>query len=132
MLGVEEFAEDQHPETEEACRAQIDRLQEIFLTRDRDEWIAELMFENTCVTPVLSLDEVLANPNHRERGSILAGADIGEGFEDQVGVLFRMSKTPGSIRRAAPEVGQDTRDVLAEIGLSESEIETLLPEITTA
>ncbi|MBW2286923.1 MAG: CoA transferase [Deltaproteobacteria bacterium] len=132
LLGVEEFAEHQHPETEAEARAQIERLREIFLTRDRDDWTRELMFQDTCVTPVLDLDEVMSDRNHRERGAIVSGSDLGEGFEDQVGLLFRMSKTPGRIRRVAPAVGQDTRDVLLEIGYPESEIDELEREISTA
>jgi crotonobetainyl-CoA:carnitine CoA-transferase CaiB-like acyl-CoA transferase len=74
----------------------------------------------------------MSDRNHRERGAIVSGSDLGEGFEDQVGLLFRMSKTPGRIRRVAPAVGQDTRDVLLEIGYPESEIDELEREISTA
>ena len=131
LLGVDAFAERQHPEPDEA-REQIEKLGEIFLTRDRDDWIAELMPEDTCVAPVLSLDEVMADRNHRARGAILAGEDLGPGFDDQVGVLFRMSKTPGSLRTPAPVVGQDTADVLRELGYAEPEIEALVETISTA
>ena len=131
LLGVEEFAERQHPDTESEAQEQIRRLRTIFLTRDRDDWIDRLMFEDTCVTPVLSLDEVMTDRNHRERGAIVAGSELGEGFDDQVGVLFRMSKTPGSIRTPAPAIGQNTRDVLAELGYPESEIEALERAIST-
>ena len=132
LLGVDEFADRQQPEAGSAEAAdQIRRLREIFRTKDRDDWIAQLMFEDTCVTPVLSLDEVMADRNHRERGAILAGRDLGEGFHDQVGMLFRMSKTPGSIRTPAPAVGQHTRDVLRELGYADAEIQDLEQAIST-
>ncbi len=132
LLGVEEFADRQHVEPgSQEVGNQIRKLREIFLTKDRDDWTAELMFKDTCVAPVLSLDEVMVDRNHRERGAILAGADLGKGFHDQVGVLFRMSKTPGSIRTPAPAVGQNTRDVLVELGYSESEIDALEQTIST-
>jgi len=133
LLGVPELADRQHPEPgSQEARDQIRKLGEVFLTRDRDDWVERLMFEDTCVTPVLSLDEVMNDRNHRERGAILAGSEIGDGFDDQVGMLFRMSKTPGSIRRAAPAVGADTRDVLREIGYAEGEIEALEQVVSTA
>ena len=131
LVGVDEFAERQHPDSDEEAQEQIQKLREVFLTKDRDEWIERLMFEETCVTPVLSLDEVVADRNHRSRGGILSGADLGEGFDDQVGMLYRMSKTPGSIRRPAPKVGQDTRDLLVELGFAESELDALERAIST-
>jgi crotonobetainyl-CoA:carnitine CoA-transferase CaiB-like acyl-CoA transferase len=132
LLGLEELADRQQAKTGSAeAKEQIQRLHEVFLTKDRDEWTELLMFEDTCVAPVLSLEEVVADRNHRERGAILSGAVLGEGFADQVGILFRMSKTPGRIRTPAPTVGQDTRDVLAELDYAESEIDALEQEITT-
>jgi crotonobetainyl-CoA:carnitine CoA-transferase CaiB-like acyl-CoA transferase len=132
LLGVEEFADRQQPDpSSPEVEQQIRALREIFLTKDRDEWIEQLMFEDTCVTPVLSLDEVMADRNHRQRGAIVAGADLGEGFHDQVGVLFRMSKTPGRIRTPAPAIGQDTRAVLRELGYPESQVGILEQIIST-
>ncbi len=132
LLGVEEFSDRQHPDTESEAQEQIKRLREIFLTKDRDDWTERLMFEDTCVTPILSLDEVMMDRNHRERGAIVAGSELGDGFEDQVGVLFRMSKTPGSIRTPAPAIGQHTREVLVELGYAESELEALEQAISTS
>jgi len=132
LVGLEDLAERQQvaPGSPEA-EAQIRKLREVFLTRTRSEWTEMLMFEDTCATPVLALDEVLADRNHRERGAIVSGSDLGEGFDDQVGVLFRMSKTPGSIRTPAPAVGQHTGDVLRELGYPASGIEALEKAIST-
>jgi crotonobetainyl-CoA:carnitine CoA-transferase CaiB-like acyl-CoA transferase len=40
-------------------------------------------------------------------------------------VLWRMSRTPGRIRSTGRPLGEDTDQVLAEIGLSESEVAAL-------
>ncbi|MDZ7782059.1 MAG: CaiB/BaiF CoA-transferase family protein [Halioglobus sp.] len=131
LLGVPEFADRQYPDTAGEREAQKARLREIFLTRPRDEWVELLMLEDTCVTPVLALDEVMANEHHRARGAILAGTDIGEGFTDQVGMIYKFSKTPGTIRRPAPRTGADTGDILREIGYDAGEVEALEAVITT-
>lgn len=131
LIGVPEFADRQYPETEEEAEAQKMCLRAIFLSRDRDEWVEMLMFEDTCVSPVLSLDEVMSDRHHRERGAILAGQDIGAGFADQVGIIYKLSKTPGSIRRHAPKTGADTAEILREIGYKNDEIEKLETEIST-
>ncbi len=131
QLGVPEFSNRQHPETEEERENQKAKLRSIFMTKTRDEWVKQLMFQDTCVTPVLSLDEVLKDKHHRERNAILSGKDIGPGFVDQVGILYKMSKTPGKIRRQAPAVGADTADVLKEMGYPASAINTLVDVLGT-
>lgn len=131
LIGVPEFADKQYPDSEEEREAQKSRLRNIFLTRPRDEWVDMLMLEDTCVSPVLSLDEVMSNEHHRARGAILSGKDLGEGFIDQVGMIYKFSKTPGSIRRQAPETGADTGDILRELGYAGSDIEAIESAITT-
>tara|TARA_R110000823_G_scaffold132777_4_gene261194 strand:- start:45 stop:1199 length:1155 start_codon:yes stop_codon:yes gene_type:complete len=131
LIGVPEFADRQYPDSAEEREAQKARLREIFLSRKRDEWVELLMLQDTCVTPVLTLDEVMANEHHRARGAILAGEDIGPGFIDQVGMIYKFSKTPGSIRRAAPETGADTTAVLRELGYAEQEAEALAELISS-
>lgn len=131
LLGVPDFGNNQHPETEQEREMQKAKLREIFKTKTRDEWVQMLMFKDTCVSPVLSLNEVLKDKHHRERGAILAGKDIGPGFVDQVGIIYKMSKTPGRIRRQAPPVGADTADVLKEIGYPASAIDALVKTIGT-
>jgi crotonobetainyl-CoA:carnitine CoA-transferase CaiB-like acyl-CoA transferase len=131
LLGVPEIGEVQHPETEEEREAQKAKLSEIFKTKPRDEWVEELMFKDTCVSPVLALDEVMQDRHHRERGAILSGKDIGEGFADQVGIIYKFSKTPGSIRRQAPKTGADTGDVLKELGYADGDISGLVETLST-
>ncbi len=124
LLGREDFIENQRPEGRD-CEERIQAFREIFREKTRDEWVKELMHEDTCVTPVYSLDEVAADPHFRARGSIVDAEEPGTGSKTQVGMLFKLSETPGSIRRPAPDVGQDTSAVLRELGYDEVEIEAL-------
>jgi crotonobetainyl-CoA:carnitine CoA-transferase CaiB-like acyl-CoA transferase len=123
-LGCEDFIEPQRPEPK-VCNERIQAFQRIFLQKTRDAWVAELMHEDTCVAPVYSLDEVAEDPHFRERGSVVDAEDPGAGSRRQVGMLFKLSETPGSIRTPAPDVGQDTAAVLRELGYDEQEIEAL-------
>lgn len=124
LLGREDFIENQRAEG--AVRDERFRVfREIFRTKGRDEWVAELMFEDTCVTPVYSLAEVAADPHLRERGSVIDAEDVDGGRRTQVGLLFGLSRTPGAIRTAPPEIGADTDAVLRELGYDQSKIDTM-------
>ena len=43
----------------------------------------------------------------------------------QVGVMVKLSETPGEIRGPGPELGQDTAEVLKELGYDGPAIEAL-------
>jgi formyl-CoA transferase len=46
----------------------------------------------------------------------------------EIGIAPKLSLTPGRIRRPSPLVGQDTEEVLEEIGLQQEEIAQLRSE----
>jgi crotonobetainyl-CoA:carnitine CoA-transferase CaiB-like acyl-CoA transferase len=124
ILGRDDFAEDQYAEGER--RQEIfDAFAAIFRSKTRDEWVAELMHAETCVAPVYSLDEVVADPHLRQRESILGGDDTGMGMRDQVGMLAKFSETPGKVQGRGPELGENTIELLSELGYDESGIHAL-------
>lgn len=123
-LGREDFIEDQRAEGA-VQQERIRVFAELFRSKTRDEWLCELMHADTCVAPVYSVEEVTRDPHFRERGSLLEAEDGRGGCRAQVGLLFKMSETPGSIRRPPPEIGQDTADVLRELGYDDAAIHEL-------
>ena len=58
--------------------------------------------------------EILINHSHEELGNIL----MHQAFP-------RLSKTPGQVKTSAPSVGENTNDILKEIGITSSQIEQL-------
>lgn len=124
ILGTEDFGENPRAGGEIA-EQRIAKFREIFKTKTRDEWTAELMYEDTCVSPVYDLHEVMNDDHFRKRGAIVDADDPVDGTKTQVGLLFKMSETPGAIRWPAPEIGANTKDVLREIGYDDAEIEAI-------
>jgi alpha-methylacyl-CoA racemase len=110
-----EFDKSKHPEVRAGFEAK-------FKTRSRDEWVDLLSKTDTCVGPMLTLDEVADNPQVRAREMIVE-LDAGDGRKvKQVGISFKFSDTPGAIRSLAPRTGQHTDEVLSTLGYSKSDI----------
>jgi crotonobetainyl-CoA:carnitine CoA-transferase CaiB-like acyl-CoA transferase len=105
-------------------------LREIFLTRDRDEWIKLFRSAGTQGAPVLSLAETLKDPHALARGVVTSTHDEAGEQITHIGPLIKLSDTPGEIRHVAHMPGADSRAVLAELGFGKAEIQTLIDEIT--
>lgn len=115
LLGREDLAADQYAEG--ARREEIfSAFREIFRTKTRDEWTALLMPAETCVAPVYSIDELVSDPHLRRRQMILDAGAPGKDLRTQVGVMLKLSETPGRVRRPGPELGENTVELLEELG----------------
>lgn len=104
-----------------AWPAMAARLSGIFATRPRDEWAAVFAGQGACVTAVLGLAEAAIHPHNAERGTYTRGRD----GVLQPGVAPRFLGTPAAAPSAAPRIGADTDEVLAEIGLDAAAVDDL-------
>ncbi len=98
----------------------IDRLEKLFASEPRDAWIEKLSGLDTCVTPVLSIEEVAQHPQTKARESIVEKFDL-----PQVGIVPKLSDSPGSIKSAPATPGKDSKQILEELGISTAEYESL-------
>ncbi len=100
-------------------------LQDILLTKTRDEWYDFFTQADVCVGKVYDVPEVFADPQvqHREMTVELDHPQAGK--VTQAGVAIKLSDTPGSIRSFAPALGQHTDEVLGDVGLSAQQIAQL-------
>ena len=85
--------------------------------RSRSSWRAK----DGCA-PVYDAADVYADPYFRERGALIEYEDEVHGTVTGMGVIPRLTGTPGRVRQAARwTVGADTDDVLRELGYDEDE-----------
>jgi crotonobetainyl-CoA:carnitine CoA-transferase CaiB-like acyl-CoA transferase len=99
-------------------------LGKILATRTTAEWLDLAAELGIPAGPVPSVDEIINDPA-RHRGVLSDHDHPVAGRYRQIAPPARLSRSPAQVRRHAPLIGQHTREVLAEIGLSEGEIEQL-------
>ena len=84
-------------------------------------------------TPVNHLEDLLDDPHLSAIGFITEEDHPTEGKIKNTGIPIRLSKSPGTLRRHAPTLGEHSVELLSEIGYSDADIEALLANgITTA
>jgi crotonobetainyl-CoA:carnitine CoA-transferase CaiB-like acyl-CoA transferase len=102
-------------------------VEAVFAARTRAEWTAFASEHDCCLEPVLELDEALESEHVRARELVTELDQPGaEAPVRLLGVPVKLSRTPGDANRApGPVLGQDTTEVLAELGYSAEEIRAL-------
>ena len=74
---------------------------------------------------IYTVADIAADPHYRAR-EMIQQVQMDDGSTlDVPGIVPKLSRTPGSHRRNAPRIGQDTDDVLREMGLSKDQIQQL-------
>ena len=89
----------------------------ILRTRTNDEWIAWCKAHGVAYSPVISLEELLADLP-------LAQHSVGGRYK-QLPIPVKFSRSPGSLRAEAPLPGANNVDVLTEAGYSAEELDAL-------
>ena len=74
---------------------------------------------------IYSIADIASDPHYAARG-MLQEITLADGSDLKVpGVVPKLSATPGQHRRNAPNLGQDTDDILKEMGLNSEQIQKL-------
>lgn len=100
-----------------------DELTRVFKSKTRDEWCEILEGTDVCFAPVLSLDEVADHPHNKARGT----------FKELEGLLQpapapRFSRSEPVLPGGSRIPGEDTVQVLAEAGLTQAEVDSLVSD----
>ena len=74
---------------------------------------------------IYNVADIAADPHYQARDMILQTVMADGSTLALPGIVPKLSRTPGSHRRNAPEIGQDTDAVLQDIGLTEAQIQAL-------
>jgi crotonobetainyl-CoA:carnitine CoA-transferase CaiB-like acyl-CoA transferase len=123
-LGRGDLASQQHVEGAQR-EAVFAAFREAFLTKTRDEWVAELMPAETCVSPVYAIDEVVRDPHLRRRGLIVEVEGPDGGCRTQVGAMVKLTDAPSGVRGPSSRPDRHAPEILRELGYNDEAIDAL-------
>ncbi|MBT8433430.1 MAG: CoA transferase [Gammaproteobacteria bacterium] len=129
VLEIPELAQDPRF-VDNAARMQnlpilIEILNEKLIQRNAADWLARLEAVGVPASPVLSIGEMLSDPQVIARDMVVEVEHSRLGRTRALGSPVKFSDTPTNISRGAPLLGEHTREILAEYGYDNSEIEAL-------
>jgi crotonobetainyl-CoA:carnitine CoA-transferase CaiB-like acyl-CoA transferase len=110
---------------ERNAEARLDLMAEVLRTRTSDEWLARLDAREVPCAPILNRWEMLHHPQVVENQIVIESEHPHGGRIRQPRPAARFDRTPSAIPRPAPLLGEHTREVLGELGVSAQEIEGL-------
>lgn len=103
------------------------RLNEKFATRGKMEWTLDLVGLGLPAGPIFDLKQTFADPHVRQSGMIEVIQHATLGRLELLANPIRMGSLSGrSVRRAPPQLGEDTLQVLADYGISRERVEALV------
>ena len=112
-LRTQQYNQDRWPEF-------VDRLQQILLTKTRDEWCEIFEGSDACFAPVLTLTEATRHPHAQARNAYVSVDGI-----SQPAPAPRFSRTRSEIQSPPAQPGQHTEEILLDWGFSGERITEL-------
>jgi len=104
----------------------IDAIQSILDTKTADEWFNLMREHQLPCTPFLTLDQVLTDPQAKQRQMMVAGGLTALSHITYLGSPCKISDSEMVDIVQSPKIGQNSAELLREIGYSELEIKEVV------
>ncbi len=132
VLGLPELLSDSRflqNEDRMVHRAELaDALAPAFKKRSTNDWLERLDAAGVPAGPVLSVGEMLADPQTKAREMLIETEHQRLGPVQTIGFPVKFSETPAAIERGAPTLGQHTTEILLKLGYADSDIDQLVAD----
>jgi formyl-CoA transferase len=130
-VGRPDLVEDPRFQTNDERMAHrpelVAELECALAARGTDAWVAALSEAGVPCGPIHDYGQVFEDEHTQARAMEVRLEHPVEGEIRALGIPVKLSDTPGSIRHAAPLLGQHTAEVLAQAGFTAEQIEALSP-----
>ena len=93
------------------------KLEKLFKTKTQNEWNELLENTDVCYAPVLSIDEAKDHHHMKERENFISINDV-----VQPSPAPRFSETKSDQPKKAPKVGENSEEILSQLGYTNDEI----------
>jgi alpha-methylacyl-CoA racemase len=123
-LGLSEWADKQYDDEAQTSLAKV--LRATFAQRPRDEWVMLLAAAETCVSPVLSVDEMASDPQIAARHVLVEAASPSRGTFAQMGPVWAGCVAPVKPVVLAEDGTSIAVSLLQELNYSQSRIDDLV------
>jgi crotonobetainyl-CoA:carnitine CoA-transferase CaiB-like acyl-CoA transferase len=131
-LDKPEWLDDERFKTPALRQHNIDQrlkiIQDVLRTQSSTHWLERLEDADVPCAPVLTRGEAIRHPQVTANEIVVEYDHPGAGRLRQARPAARFSKTPSGLHRAAPMLGEHTRDALAELGYSDAQIAELVAD----
>ena len=108
--------------------ALIHELEAVFTTRSTETWVQLLNDAGIPAGPILDVMQMHNDKQTLARDMVTEVQHPVAGTVKTLGAPVKFHGTPGSVTRAAPELGQHSVEVLVEIGYSQTDVQQLIDE----
>jgi len=123
-LGLDRYIEHQmNDEKQDEIRA---AFRARFKERDRDQWVAELAPNDTCVAPVYTIPEIVEDEHLTARGAFMRAEHPEHGPFRQVAPILAGGVRNQPTHRVPDPDQTETDEILKTAGLTANEIEHLI------
>ena len=100
-------------------------LEQTFAQHSTAHWMEVLNRAGVPCGPIYDMQQVWDDPHVASREMRVDLEHPAAGTVPNIGLAAKLYGSPGSIRTAAPQIGQHTREVLADAGYSDAEIDRM-------
>lgn len=129
LIGREDLGDDPQLENNDGRVKRVTELDQVI-----GEWAKTVSTDvalealDSAAVPagrIYTVADIAKDPHYKARGNIETIKMQDGTSVDVPGVFPKLSRTPGSIKTLAPDIGQNTEEILRDIGLSDSQVASL-------